>query len=517
MIAGTPISGRSPKIGWNNVFGTVTPSGSAVVALLDTGVDGSHPDLAGQLVPGTSILDGSAGTFDPNGHGTAMAGIIAALTDNGQGIAGIGYAGVKVMPVTVLDANGEGTDSDIIQGVIWAVDHGADVINMSFSNPGFSDALQAAIDYAWAHNVVVVAATGNDGSSTVTFPAGDRGVIGVSNTDQTDALERVVELRRRHVPRRARAPTSRPWRPVAGPRPSRARPRHRPRSPRRPRCCAPRIRLPRTGSSSGAWAGRPRLPGRSIRRGMGGWISSGRMADSGTELVQPAGAAPVGSGGPIVGPYVIAAVADGDHHFERVDHLDNGWSGKRRSAASVFVKNTARQQLDARRDGHICDDNSLVVHVRRQADHDGNTSGTDANESFPITAPAVGVYVQPVPDCRNRLRHDASPGTAFSRTGPCVVDATPPTVSSIAPTTNPDQCCLVGVRGRVQRIRLGRRDEVTSASSRRRGQRAPSITSVSAGPWTTRTVTINTGSGSGTIRLLTSNARRRLPTRSATL
>ena len=84
--------------------------------------------------------------------------------------------------------NGQGQDSDIIQGVVWAVDHGADVINMSFSNPGYSAALQAAIDYAWAHNVVVVAATGNDGSSTSTFPAGDRGVIGVSNTDQTDAL-----------------------------------------------------------------------------------------------------------------------------------------------------------------------------------------------------------------------------------------------------------------------------------------------------------------------------------------
>ena len=163
-------------------------SGSAVVALLDTGVDGTHADLAGQLVPGTSILDGSDGTTDPNGHGTAMAGIIAALTDNGQGIAGIGYAGVKVMPITVLDANGEGSDSDIIQGVVWAVQHGADVINMSFSNPGYSAALQAAIDYAWAHNVVVVAATGNDGSSTVTFPAGDRGVIGVSNTDQNDGL-----------------------------------------------------------------------------------------------------------------------------------------------------------------------------------------------------------------------------------------------------------------------------------------------------------------------------------------
>ena len=137
---------------------------------------------------GTSILDGSAGTSDPNGHGTAMAGIIAAVTDNGQGIAGVGYAGVKVMPVTVLDADGLGQDSDIIQGVVWAVDHGADVINMSFSNPGYSAALQAAIDYAWANNVVVVAATGNDGSSAVTFPAGDRGVIGVSNTDSSDAL-----------------------------------------------------------------------------------------------------------------------------------------------------------------------------------------------------------------------------------------------------------------------------------------------------------------------------------------
>ena len=111
--------------------------------------------------------------------------------------------GVKVMPVTVLGSDGTGTDSDIIEGVVYAVDHGADVINMSFSNPGFSTALQAAIDYAWAHNVVVVAATGNDGSTTATFPAGDRGVIGVSNTDQNDALNASSNSRRGHVPRRA--------------------------------------------------------------------------------------------------------------------------------------------------------------------------------------------------------------------------------------------------------------------------------------------------------------------------
>jgi thermitase len=118
-----------------------------------------------------------------------MAGIIAAATNNQLGIAGIGYAGVKVMPVTVLDANGLGEDSDIIEGIVWAVDHGADVINLSFSNPGYSTALQAAIDYAWDHDVVVVAATGNDGSGVPTYPAGDHGVIGVSDTDRSDRLD----------------------------------------------------------------------------------------------------------------------------------------------------------------------------------------------------------------------------------------------------------------------------------------------------------------------------------------
>ena len=176
-------------IGWDQVYGTVHPTGSSVVAVLDTGVDAGQADLAGMLVPGTSILAGGDPTVDPNGHGTEMAGIIAAVTNNRRGIAGIGFAGVKVMPVTVLNAEGLGQDSDIIEGVVWAVDHGADVINMSFSNPGFSDSLQSAIDYAWDHDVVVVAATGNDGSSAPTFPAGDRGVVGVSSTNKSDQLD----------------------------------------------------------------------------------------------------------------------------------------------------------------------------------------------------------------------------------------------------------------------------------------------------------------------------------------
>ena len=127
-----------PKIGWDNVYGSVSPGGSATVAILDTGIDGSHPDLNGNVVPGTSILDGSNGLSDPNGHGTAMAGIVAAETNNGTGIAGVGYAGVKVMPVTVLGADGTGRDSDVIDGVVYAADHNASVILMSFSNPGYS-------------------------------------------------------------------------------------------------------------------------------------------------------------------------------------------------------------------------------------------------------------------------------------------------------------------------------------------------------------------------------------------
>src|SRR3990170_2916078 len=177
-----------PVIGWDQAFGTVAPTGTATIALLDTGVDASHADLAGRILAGTSILDGSDGRSDPNGHGTWLAGIMAAATDNGGGIAGVAYAGVSVMPVTVLGPDGTGLDSDIIQGVVYAADRGADVILMAFSNYGYSASLQAAIDYAWSNDVVLVAATGNDGSSVASFPAGDRGVIGVSATDQTDAL-----------------------------------------------------------------------------------------------------------------------------------------------------------------------------------------------------------------------------------------------------------------------------------------------------------------------------------------
>jgi len=299
-----------PMIGWNQVYGSVHPAGSSVVAVLDTGVDGSQPDLAGQLVGGTSILDGSNGLTDPNGHGTWMAGIVAARTDNGSGIAGVGYEGVRVMPVTVLGADGTGQDSDVIGGVVYAVAHGADVILMSFSNPGYSASLQAALDYAWSYGVVLVAATGNDGSSTTNFPAGDRGVIGVSNTNQNDNLDASSNY---GADTFLGAPgtdilttsavggttsitgTSAAAAEVAA--------------------AAALLRAADGSLSNGVIVGRlartADAAGTVDQTGNGRLNLARALGDTSTAEVQPAGAAPVGSGGPFVGPYVVAANVSG--------------------------------------------------------------------------------------------------------------------------------------------------------------------------------------------------------------
>jgi hypothetical protein len=174
-----------PLIGWEEVYGVVAPSGSSTIAVLDTGVDAGDPDLAGRVVGGWSF-DGADPASDASGHGTAVATIAAAGVDDGTGIAGVGYAGVSIMPVRVLGDDGTGQDSDIIEGLVWAVDHGADVVVMAFSNPGESAALQFAVDYAWARGVVLVAAAGNDGGSAPTYPAGLAKVVGVGATDSFD-------------------------------------------------------------------------------------------------------------------------------------------------------------------------------------------------------------------------------------------------------------------------------------------------------------------------------------------
>src|SRR5207302_3338155 len=122
------------------------------------------------------------------GHGTSLAGIAAATVNNTTGVAGVAYAGTKISSVQVLGADGTGTDGDIVSGVLWATDNGASVILMGFSSLDYSAALADALAYAWGKGVVLVAATGNDGSAAASYPAGDPNVIGVASTDQNDAL-----------------------------------------------------------------------------------------------------------------------------------------------------------------------------------------------------------------------------------------------------------------------------------------------------------------------------------------
>lgn len=187
------------------------------VAVVDTGIDGKHEDLgdgrvgagylsycqvqgaqAGQcLVHISSTVAGGENT-DDNGHGTIIAGIIGAISDNARGIAGIAW-NVRLMPVKVLDSSGSGVSSDVAAGIVWAVDNGADIVNLSLGgaslegNPVLSD----AIAYAYKKSVLVVAAAGNDSSLTgsdldtkpvypVCSDGSENMVLGVASVDMAD-------------------------------------------------------------------------------------------------------------------------------------------------------------------------------------------------------------------------------------------------------------------------------------------------------------------------------------------
>jgi subtilisin family serine protease len=163
-------------------------SGAAetVVAVLDTGVDRTHADLQGAFVDGWDAVNEDADPSDDHGHGTLVAGVIAARANNGIGSVGA-CPRCSVMPVKVIAANGSGSAADIAEGITWAVDHGARVINMSFVLSGRDEGVAQAIQYARSKNVLVVAAAGNAGSPEATFPANESGVVSVTSTDASDA------------------------------------------------------------------------------------------------------------------------------------------------------------------------------------------------------------------------------------------------------------------------------------------------------------------------------------------
>jgi len=162
-----------------------TGSPETIVAVLDTGADLHHPDLAGAFVPGYDFVHQDEDPSDDHGHGTMVTGVIAARANNGIGGAGA-CSRCSVMPIKVIAADGSGNAGDVALGIVWAADHGARVINLSFVLSGPDDGVTSAIGYAQARGAVVVAAAGNAGSSEITFPAGIPGVVSVTGTDGAD-------------------------------------------------------------------------------------------------------------------------------------------------------------------------------------------------------------------------------------------------------------------------------------------------------------------------------------------
>ena len=160
-----------------------------IVAVIDTGVDASHPDLQGKLVKGYNFVDNNTNTNDIVGHGTFVASLIASKANDAVGISGIAPQ-VKIMPLKVMDATEDGNSLRVAKAIRYAVDNGARVINLSLGSDSASRNIKSAIDYAISKNVVVVAASGNEGNDAnkPNYPASFAGVISVAATGPRDTV-----------------------------------------------------------------------------------------------------------------------------------------------------------------------------------------------------------------------------------------------------------------------------------------------------------------------------------------
>ncbi|PIZ14925.1 hypothetical protein COY51_06940, partial [Candidatus Desantisbacteria bacterium CG_4_10_14_0_8_um_filter_39_17] len=159
---------------------------SIVVAVVDTGVDTDHIDLLANLTSpkGYDFVNGDSDPNDGHGHGTHVAGIIAAVTNNNTGVAGISWYS-KILAVKVLSDNGEGSDANVAEGINYAANR-AKVINLSLGGTMPASVLQEAVNYARGKGCVVIAAAGNDDKNEKNYPAACDGVIAVGATDQND-------------------------------------------------------------------------------------------------------------------------------------------------------------------------------------------------------------------------------------------------------------------------------------------------------------------------------------------
>ncbi len=175
------------KIQAEKAWEVTTGSPEVVVAILDTGIEMTHQDLVNKVLPGRDIVNNDPDPSDDHGHGTHVAGIVAAEANNRLGIAGISWDST-LLPVKVITSSGEGAYSDVMDGILYAVDKDARVLNFSIGGYSYSQVLGDAVEYAHTKGAVIVAAGGNEDSSDPIYPAAYPNVIGVSATDPADQI-----------------------------------------------------------------------------------------------------------------------------------------------------------------------------------------------------------------------------------------------------------------------------------------------------------------------------------------
>ncbi len=185
-LPGQPQATAGADINATGAWDETKGDSGVIIAVLDTGVELSHPDIKNKIVsPGRDFVGGGPDASDDLWHGTHVAGIAAAETNNELGIAGVGW-NCNVLPGKVIAASGEGDYGALILAIYWAVDQGAGVINLSLGGEARDDDLLAALKYAYEHNVVVVAAAGNE-AGPVLYPAAyDQYCLAVAATDYGD-------------------------------------------------------------------------------------------------------------------------------------------------------------------------------------------------------------------------------------------------------------------------------------------------------------------------------------------
>ena len=159
----------APEVWAANNNGPGATGKGVTIAVVDTGIDYNHSEFKGRIGAGYDFIDGDSIAEDANGHGTHIAGTIAAAKDS-RGITGVAH-NATVMPIRVLDENGTGSLSNLIRGIRWATDNGADVINLSLGGTSYSQDMADAIRHASERGTVVVMAAGNSGGASPDYPA----------------------------------------------------------------------------------------------------------------------------------------------------------------------------------------------------------------------------------------------------------------------------------------------------------------------------------------------------------